>query len=97
MDVYFKAGNTPSFGAFVIFNRATPAGVAILASCGAPFPVHDLGRKVFEAVLPLASSEQDCRGVLSRCRAPGAGPLAGRSDLGGARHEAVVNAFCICF
>lgn len=55
MDVYFKPGNTPSFGAFVIFSRATPAGVAVLASCGAPFPVHELGREVFDSVLPLAA------------------------------------------
>jgi CubicO group peptidase (beta-lactamase class C family) len=57
MDRFMKAGNTPSFGAFIVFRRSRPTGVAVLSSCGDDFPVHELAMSIFDAVLPIAELE----------------------------------------
>lgn len=53
-DVFLKAGNTPSSGAFLAVQRAPPLGVAVLAGCGAPFPVDDVALGLFDEVRALA-------------------------------------------
>lgn len=48
--VYLKAGNTPSYGAFIVVQTAPPVGVAVLAGCGQPYPVGQVALELFEAV-----------------------------------------------
>jgi len=53
-DVFLKAGNTPSFSAFIVAQRApSPLGVAVVAGCGQPFPVDEVALRLFDALRAL--------------------------------------------